>query len=340
MLIDAQQGGALMSKFAIRWGVAVVIAGMAASGADAAEKVRIAGNFPVEHSSSAAMEIFQQELETATGGELTADLFPAMQLGGAQENVDQVRSGTIFGTWIGIAYLSRTVPELEAVSLPFVFPNRETAFRVIDGKVGDLLDEQLAEKGYVPLGYMELGSRHVTNNVRPIQSADDFAGLKIRLQPNETHLATFRALGANPVPMGIQEVYSALQQGVLDGQENPYSVIATRRFDEVQKYLSDSGHFFDFIILVANEDAFDRLPPEQQEAVRQAAAKAVEWQRAKAAEEDTAAREALIERGMQFDPLTPGVRAELQDKSAGVVDELRQKIGSEIIDAVLAETSS
>ena len=329
-----------MKQIKLRVGVALLAAGCAAGAVDAAEKIRIAGNFPVEHSSSAAMEVFQQELEAATGGELTVDLFPAMQLGGAQENVDQVRSGTIFGTWIGIAYLSRTVPELEAVSLPFVFPDRETAFRVIDGEVGDLLNDKLAEKGYVPLGYMELGSRHVTNNVRPIKSADDFAGLKIRLQPNETHLATFRAIGANPVPMGIQEVYSALQQGVLDGQENPYSVIATRRFDEVQKYLSDSGHFFDFIILVANKDAFDRLPPEQQEAVRKAAARAVEWQRAKATEEDTLARDALIERGMQFDPLGSEVRAELQDRTAGVVDELRAKIGGKIIDAVLSEAGS
>ena len=329
-----------MKYIALRFGVVLLAAGCAAGAVHAAEKIRIAGNFPVEHSSSAAMEIFKQELEAASGGELTVDLFPAMQLGGAQENVDQVRSGTIFGTWIGIAYLSRTVPELEAVSLPFVFSDRETAFRVIDGEVGDLLNAKLAEKGYVSLGYMELGSRHVTNNIRPIESAKDFEGLKIRLQPNETHLATFRAIGANPVPMGIQEVYSALQQGVLDGQENPYSVIATRRFDEVQKYLSDSGHFFDFIILVANKDAFDQLLPEQQEAVRAAAAKAIEWQRAKATEEDTAARETLIERGMQFDPLSPEVRPELQERTAGVVDELRAKIGGEIIDAVLSEAGS
>jgi tripartite ATP-independent transporter DctP family solute receptor len=327
---------ASMKYIALRFGVGLLAASCAASAADAAEKIRIAGNFPVEHSSSQALELFKEELAATTGGELTADVFPAMQLGGAQENVDQVRSGTIFATWIGIAYLSRTVPELEAVSLPFVFPDRETAFRVIDGEVGDLLNDQLAAKGYVSLGYMELGSRHVTNNVRPITTLKDFEGLKIRLQPNETHLATFRALGANPVPMGIQEVYSALQQGVLDGQENPYSVIATRRFDEVQKYLSDTGHFFDFIILVANKDRFEALEPAQQEAVRAAAAKAVAWQRSKAAEEGTAARQTLIERGMQFDPLSPEVRGELQGATAGVVDELRAKIGGEVIDAVLA----
>lgn len=303
----------------------------------AAETLRIAGNFAVEHSSSKAMEVFKQELAERGAGKLTADIFPAMQLGGAQENVDQVRSGAVFATWIGIAYLSRSVPELEAVSLPFAFADRDAAFRVIDGKVGALLDAKLAAKGFQGLGYMELGSRNVTNNERPIKTMADFKGLKIRLQPNETHIATFKAIGANPVAMGIKEVYSALQQGVLDGQENPYSIIATRRFDEVQKYLSDSGHFFDFIILAANKERFDALPADQQKAVREAAAAAVAWQRAKAAEEDVAAQKELEQRGMQFDPLPAETRAALREATGGVVDELRSKIGSEIIDAVLAE---
>ena len=302
-----------------------------------AEKIRIAGNFAVEHSSSKAMEIFKTELSNLTGGKLTADIFPAMQLGGAKENVDQVRSGAIMGTWIGIAYLSRTVPELEAVSLPFAFANREQAFKVIDSEVGDLLNKKLAEKGFTTLGYMELGSRNVTNSQRPLKSLDDFKGLKIRMQPNETHLASFRAIGANPAPMGIKEVYSALQQGVLDGQENPFSIIATKRFNEVQKYLSDSGHFFDFIIVAASKKKFDKLSTENQDAVRKAMAKAVAWQRLKAADEDIASREALIASGMQFDAIPADVRSELKSATAGVVDDLKKKIGTEIIDAVLKE---
>lgn len=313
----------------------VAVAGSALPAA--AEKIRIAGNFAVDHSSSLAMERFKKSVEELTGGDLTVDVFPAMQLGGAQENVDQVRSGAVLMTWIGMAYLSRTVPELEAVSLPFVFPDRGTAFRVIDGGVGDLLNDRLSDKGFMSLGYMELGSRNVTNNVRPIRSVEDFKGLKIRLQPNETHLATFRAIGANPVSMGIKEVYSALQQGVLDGEENPYSIIYTRNFHEVQKYLSDSGHFFDFIIVVANRDRFAKLSPEHQAAIRQAMSAAIAWQRAKAAEEDVAARDALVKAGMQFDALSPEVRRELQQRTAGVVDALKGRIGADIVDAVIAE---
>lgn len=302
-----------------------------------ADTLRFGGNFPNDHSSSKAMEIFQEELANRTDGDLTAQLFPAMQLGGAGENIDQVSSGAVMGTWVGIAYLSRIVAEFEALSLPFAFDNREDAFRVIDGKVGDMLNEKLAEKGFTALGYMELGFRNVTNNERPIKEPEDFKGLKIRLQPNQTHLDTFRALGANPVSMGIKEVYSGLQQGVIDGQENPYSVIATRRLDEVQKYLSDSRHFYDYIVIIANLDKFESLSDEEQQAVRDSMDVAVEWQRSKAAEEADAARQTLIDRGMEFTSLSDETREALRQETQGVVDELKNSLGADIVETVQAE---
>lgn len=305
-----------------------------------AETLRFGGNFPTDHSSSKAMEIFAKELAERTDGELTAQLFPNMQLGGAGENVDQVKSGAIMGTWIGVSYLSRIVPELEVLSLPFAFDSREDAFALIDGEIGDMLGEKLAAAGFVPLGYMELGFRHVTNSKRPIETIEDFEGLKIRLQPNQTHIDTFRALGANPVSMDIKEVYGALQQGVLDGQENPYSIISTNHFDEVQQYLSDTGHFYEFIVVVANKNKFDSLSDAQRQAVRDAMAEAVAWQRDKAAKEDDAARQTLIERGMQFTPIGDETRAQLRAATKGVVDDLREKLGADLVDRVLAEFKS
>jgi TRAP-type C4-dicarboxylate transport system substrate-binding protein len=168
---------------------------------------------------------------------------------------------------------------------------------------------------------------------------EDFSGLKIRLQPNQTHLDTFRALGANPVYMGIKEVYSGLQQGVIDGQENPYSVIATRRLDEVQKYLSDSRHFYDYIVIIANLDKFESLSDEEQQAVRDAMDVAVEWQRSKAAEEADTARQTLIDRGMEFTSLSTQTRDELRKATQGVVAELKESIGAEIVENVQAELS-
>ncbi len=237
----------------------------------AQQKLQIAGNFAGEHPSSVAVEqVFKKEIARLTNNQLQVDVFPAMQLGGAKENVDAVRSGTLALTWVGAAYLSRIVPELEAVALPFVFPNREVALRVIDGPVGEAIDKKLQDKGFVALGWMELGMRHITNSRGPITSVADLKGLKLRLQPSETHLASFRALGANPVAMDVKELYSALEQKVVDAQENPYTVISASRYAEVQKYLSNSGHFFDFIAVIGSKKALEQLKPEHQKAVREA----------------------------------------------------------------------
>jgi TRAP-type C4-dicarboxylate transport system substrate-binding protein len=159
------------------------------------------------------------------------------------------------------------------------------------------------------------------------------------MQPNETHLATFRALGANPVPLDVKELYSALQQGVVDGQENPYSIISSNRYSEVQKYLSDTGHFFDFILLMVNKKAFDALPADQKKAVTDAAKAAVAEQRKMAAESDAAALADLKSKGMQFDTISPGTRAQLRKASAGVIDAVRKRVGGDLVDQMLAAAS-
>jgi tripartite ATP-independent transporter DctP family solute receptor len=325
-------------KFDSFLGAAVLAATMLiVAGAEAQPTtLRIAGNFAAEHSSSKAMEIFKVELAAKSNGALAADLFPGMQLGGAKENIDAVRAGTIFGTWVGVAFVSRLVPEVEAVSLPFLFEGREGAMTAIDGPVGKLIEQKLAAKGFTTLGWMELGSRHVTNSKRPLKTMEDFKGLKIRMQPNETHLATFRAIGANPVPMDVKELYSALQQGVVDGQENPYSVISANRYSEVQRYLSDTGHFFDFILLMVNKRAFDGLPADQQAVLLDVARTAVAEQRKMAAAHAAAALAELKAKGMQFDAIPPETRAELRKASAGVIEDVRKRVGSDLVDQMIA----
>ncbi|SDM29236.1 tripartite ATP-independent transporter solute receptor, DctP family [Franzmannia pantelleriensis] len=306
----------------------------------ATERLRVAGNFPTDHSVSRAMEVFKEQVESASNGDISVELFPAMQLGGATENVDQVRSGSIFAVFTSIAYFTRSVPEYEAVSLPFLFDSRDQAFAVMDGPVGEHLDEKMAELGFVNLGYGELGFRHVTNNLRPITSVEDFEGMRIRLQPNEVHLQTFRALGANPVSMDVSELYSALQQGVLDGQENPYNIIASRRFNEVQEYLSDSGHFYDFINAVANQRSYERLSEEHRVIVDEAMQAAMEWQREAAAEEEESWREQLIEAGMEFTPISADLRAELREATLEVAESLAERVDPEFLELVIQEAEA
>ncbi|MFM8556566.1 MAG: TRAP transporter substrate-binding protein [Betaproteobacteria bacterium] len=312
---------------------------LGATQAMAQTKWRAAGNFAVEHTSSEAMKLFKEEVEKATGGKFVVDLFPAMQLGGAQENVQGVRTGSIQMTWVGMAFLTRTVPELEALSLPFQFNDRDQAFRVTDGPIGAEIDRRIAGKGVTLLGFMELGARHVTNSKRPIRTMEDFKGLKIRLQPNETHLASFRALGANAVAMDVKELYSAMQQGVVDGQENPFSIINANRYFEVQKFVTNTGHFFDFIVVIANRKAFEALSPANQKAVREAMNATVRYQRERAKIQDADAVDEIKRRGMTYEEVSPKLVADMRAATAGIVEEVKKRAGADLVARVLAEAA-
>ncbi|BCH21027.1 TRAP transporter substrate-binding protein [Mesorhizobium sp. L-8-3] len=299
--------------------------------AEAKDTIRVAGNFATEHSSSLAMVKFEEELERLSNGEIDVNIFPAQQLGGAAENVQAVKIGTIELMWVGTAYLTRTVPELEIVGLPFQFENREQAFAIVDGPVGAALDAKMADEGMTPMGYMELGFRQLTNNVRPIEKIEDIEGLKIRLQPNETHLATFRALGASPVAMDVKELYSALEQGVIDGQENPFAIINVAGYAEVQKHVSNTGHFFDFISVVANKKWFDALDANSQAMVKEAMATAVAYQRELAAEQDAAGLAQLTGKGMTYTEVSPELAAALREKTADVAADTKSRLDPELV---------
>lgn len=328
---------ALVTLVALSGITGVSCGGGGGGGGSGVAHIRIANNFPPDHSSSRAMEVFRQKLAEYSQGSVTVDNFPGGQLGGAMENLDQVRTGTIFAALMSTAFVARTVPELDALSLPFVFTTREQVFRIIDGDVRRLLDEKLAANNLMALGYMELGFRHTTSSRGPIETLDDFRGLRIRLQPSEIHMDTFRALGANPISMDISELYQALSQGVLDAQENPYSNILVRNFDEVQSFITNTSHFYDFIIAVANRRAFDRLNPAQQEAITRAMNYAVAWQREEAEREDDASLQALIARGMQFNEVTPEFISVMRAQTAPVIDRLKERIGADFVNTVLRE---
>jgi len=307
--------------------------------ASANETIRVAGNFAAEHSSSLAMIKFEEELERLSGGEIDVNIFPAQQLGGAAENVQAVKVGAIELMWVGTAYLTRTVPELEAIGLPFQFGSREDAFAIADGPVGAALDVKLADEGMTSMGYMELGFRHLTNNVRAIATVEDIADLKIRLQPNETHLATFRALGANPVAMDVKELYSAMEQGVIDGQENPFAIINVAGYAEVQEHVSNTGHFFDFISVIGNKDWFDGLDVETQAMVQEAMKTAIAYQRELAAEQDAAGLAQLEAKGMTYTAVSPGLAKALRENTASVAADTKSRLDPALVELLDAETA-
>jgi TRAP-type transport system periplasmic protein len=327
-----------LSPILLKISASAMIAAMSLTSSARAEPriLRIGSPFAPQHSSSKAVEIFKTELVRRTQGAIDVEFSPAMQLGGARDLVGELRADTVFAVTLPIPYLSRLVPETEALSLPFIFKNADHAHHAVDGAVGKLVEAKLAAKGFVPLCWMALGARHVTNSKRPLKTLDDFKGLKIRVQPSETHMATFRAIGANPVAMDIKDVYTALKQGDIDAEENPYEPIYSTKFWQVQKYLSDTGHVFDLILFIANKETFTSLPPEQQKAIRDAASLAAVQQWKMAAGVDEAAFAALKQSGMQFDPLPLATRVALKQATAVVFDSARKRIGAELVDQVIA----
>jgi tripartite ATP-independent transporter DctP family solute receptor len=281
------------------------------------------------------VEIFKAEVARLSGGSIEVEFVAGSPLG-LKELIDAVHVGNFFATSSNVAIFSRIVPEATAMSLPFIFDNYGEAMRATAGPVGRLIAEKLEAKGYTPLSWMAVGEFNFTNSKRPIKTLDDFKGLKVRVLPTATHLATFQALGAHAVTMDLKDVDAALRQGDVDGEEQDYNLTYTNKYYESQKYLSDTRHIFDFHVLVANKRAFASLDPMQQKAVREAATIAAAQEVKIVDEVQSAAFARLQEVGMQFDPLPAGTRAALRQATASVVDDVKKWVGADVVNKVLA----
>lgn len=297
--------------------------------------LRIESNLPANHASSRAMEVFKAEVARRSGGSIDVEVSAGAPRS-LKEMIDAVHVGSVFATWTGIGNFSRLVPEITAVGLPFVFENYDEARRAVVGPVGSLIATKLDAKGFHVLAWMDQGVLHVSNSKRPLRTLDDFKGLSIRVLPNATHLATFQAVGARPVAMDLKDVGPAMQQGDVDGEEQDYSTTYNNKYYESQKYLSDTAHFMDFHVLVANKKALAGLDPMQQKAIREAAAIATVQQHKMTTEDEMAALARLRENGVQFDPLPPETRSALRRATAPVIDDVRKWGGADIVNRVLA----
>jgi TRAP-type transport system periplasmic protein len=320
-------------------GVAIAATALAFVSSSQAQTVSLTMGSAINagHASSKAMEIFKAEVARRSKNAIDIQLVPDMKLGGALDIVQKVRADGIFATWVATTFLARLLPQVDAVNLPFVFRNYEDAIRTVDGPVGKLIEAQLDAKGFTTLAWMELGARTVENSKRPLKTIDDFKDLKIRVQPSEILTATFRALGATPIAVDTKDNYAALQNGDMDGMEVPYSIVSGYRFSDYLKYVSDTDHLLELVVLVANKKAFMRLTPEQQKAVRDAARVAALQQRKMADEGEKAALADLQAKGLQFDPVPSETRLVLRKAADGVIGRMKKRIGPELVDKVIAE---
>ena len=283
------------------------LAGLSAPASGQSLTVRAATETTKGEETSLLVEYLKESVERLSNGAIKVNDFYGGTLGTQRQLQEQVQLGTIeiIGTGSDMPELN---PKYDLFDLPFLFKDRAHAFRVIDGEIGKSFAEStVSTKGVRVLAYGELGFRQITNKVRPVLSPKDLEGLKIRVPGNKVRLAAFKALGSAPTPIPYKELYTSLQQGVVDGQENPVFAIANLSLWEVQKFVSITNHVFTPCYLLANERWWQSLSPQNRELLSKAAAEAEKKQRAALASGEADLIAKLKQRGMQVD--TPDTEA-------------------------------
>ncbi len=210
---------------------------------------------------------FKELVEAKTNGEIIVDLFPNSALGDEPEMLQNTRRGSLDMCIVGIGNAAPLVPRLAALTFPYLLDSEEAVVTATTGELADYFNQIVIEKGgFRILGYVYSNFRHLTNSKRPVTKLEDIKGLKLRVPNNEVFIATYKAWGASPVPMGWAETFTALQQGVVDGQDNPYVVNYTTKFQEVQDYLTEVHYQYSLQPLFMGEKNFKSFSPEVQKA--------------------------------------------------------------------------
>jgi len=239
----------------------------------------------VSHPYAKGADHFAKLVAEKSGGDIEVQVFPSSQLGGQKDMIEGLVYGTIDMCLTGTAVLGQFQPKISIFDLPFLFKDRDHVYKSLD-TVGMELGKELEPRGLKLLGYMENGIRHLTNNVREVKSPADMDGLKIRVMSNKIYIETIKALGGSPTPMAFGELYSAMQQGTVDGQENPSAHIYTKRFFEVQDYASLTAHAYAPEPVLISMITWNRLSDAQKAIIQEAATEAVTWQRELSTQQD------------------------------------------------------
>lgn len=268
------------------------------NGADAVV-LKLAHTGSDTHQYQIASKKFKELVEEKTDGSIEVEIHPNATLGSEGEAIEQVMEGTIQMTTVAAdSSLANVMPEMNVFGLPYLFEDKEHVYKVLDGEIGEELLAKANDQNMKGLGYWEVGFRHLTNNKKEIKTPADVEGLKIRVQPAPVWESHMKALGANPTPVDFNELYSSLDQGVVDGQENPLPTIDSMKFYEVQKYVSLTAHTYTPAVVLMNSSVWDDLSEDQQKAVEEAVKETTEYQREFLADKEEEIVNTLKENGV------------------------------------------
>lgn len=292
---------------------------------------------PKGHPLEVSAQKLAETVAAKSGGKLKVKVFAGGQLGGDAQTVSALQGGTIEMTILNSGILASQVKEFEVYDFPFMFANSKEADTVVDGPFGKNLHAKLEAKNIVGLGYWELGFRNLTNSKRPIKKVEDIAGLKLRVIPNPINLDWVKALGANPVPLAFPELYTAMEQKAVDGQENPVTVINANKFSEVQKYLTLTRHQYNPQSVIVSKKVWDSLSADEKKILGEAVAEVTKFQRQLAREQEAVAIDALKKAGMEIGELPPAEVAKLREKMLPVIEKHSTGATAETVAALKSE---
>ena len=258
-------------------------------------------SLPADHPYHLGFLEMAKNVEERTDGRVKIEVFANSEIGAERELTEGLGLGTVDLVVSSTAPVTNFVPELGVLDVPFIFKDRESAVKVLEGEIGDELFQKMEGNGIIGLSWAENGYRHITNAKHPINTPKDLKGLKIRTQENEIHLAAFEALGAQPTPMAWTEAITALQQGVVDAQENP-AIVADQfsLFEANQKYMTLTGHVYSVAIYMMSKQTYDELPEDLREIVLEEGQKAGAQERDLIVEMEKESIKTLKENGVEI----------------------------------------
>src|ERR671912_1916068 len=290
-----------------------------------------------DHPISKGVQKFAEIIAAKSGGKLKVREYPSNQLGSEMQQQSALRGGTQEMQSPATTSLVGIVKEFGLIDFPFIVGTAQQADSLLDGPLGSALLSKLPEKDLIGLGYWDLGFRNVTNSRRPITKGEDLSGIKIRVIPNPVYLETFKAFGANPVPMSFTEVYTALETRTIDGQENPFLVILSNKMYEVQKYLSVTNHTYSTNIILVSKKFWDKLSPAEQKILQEAAIEARDYQRKVSREQAQQAVADLKAKGMQVNEVPQAELARMREQTKPIAERFSAEYDPAIVKLFKAE---
>jgi C4-dicarboxylate-binding protein DctP len=293
------------------------------------------------HYSYSPYLVFKNEVEARSNGRISVQLFPGGQLGKVASVINQVRRGVIQGGDCNTGHLSRTYPPIQVLSIPYLFAERDIAWKVLGGPYGDMMIETMAEKTGIRALYWGEGGgfRHFSNNKREIRNPDDMKGLKIRSMNSPLFVELISNTGASATPIAWRELYTSLQTGVVDGQENSIATFLTPKLEEVQKYITLDGHVYSITTLIVNEQFYQGLPDDLKQVIQSAAsmARAANYGITVVAESNGIVY--LRKKGLKiYKPKKEEIKLFRDKTQPSAIKWLKEKFGDKLVDDLLAAT--